>query len=764
VLEFYSVLRTVQGLLLSVVLCFAQNSARLLIIAHDQYVPQLQDFADWKTKCGMLARVVPLSEVGSNAAEIQSYVRDAYNTWNPRPEYLLLVGYGGQVPAYRYTSGIYTDNYYADMTGDYQAELKYGRFPCRTLAQCSLMIAKTLNYERAPLLSDTLWFRTGLTIVREDNDPDDSIYLENAHRAMNYMRQNGFAGFDSLSSNRGHDVTDVYNSVTSGRSFVMYRGVGTVNWYTPFAANPGATNNGYKLPVVLSGTCMTMTLAPNESMVGDGWLRAGSVASPRGAVAFFGNTRAAGDVAGQRSAVVRGFMRAYFADSVATLGEAALAGKAQLEIEYHEPLDYQGFNLLGDPTLRYWTAMPFAVQAEYDSVVPVAAGSFPVVVRKAGQPLPNALVCVRKGSEVYEWGVTDAQGSVMLGVAPVSPGMMEVTVTGRNVLPFEGASRVADGDAGVASLIEPVMPVLPGAVAPEVKVVNSGPIPIDFPVVLRIAEDSGVLAYRDTAMVSGLAVGETLRVSFAEWQARNGQYTVVCSTRLARDCDSGNDTLSCRVEVVTHDVGVSMILAPRDSIWVGDTVIPRVTVCNFGSVQETFWTCWIASALEAGLRLDYADSALVTVPAQDSTPVDFAAWVPGFIGQIEFRGFTRLTGDLRPENDANAETLRVMERTGIGAGSREPRRNLDVRVLRNPAPGQAVLEVSIAAPGRTELVILDASGRSVATLFRASKPAGDYRFTWSGNDRDGRRLGSGLYFVRLASDDKVICRKVVLSR
>ena len=109
---------------------------------------------------------------------------------------------------------------------------------------------------------------------------------------------------------------------------------------------------------------MTVTLAPNESMVGDGWLRAGTVASPQGAVAFFGNTHAASHVAGLRGAVCRGFMRAYFADSVATLGEAALAGKTQLDSEYHEPLDYQGFNLLGDPTLLYRTAKPFAVQVE----------------------------------------------------------------------------------------------------------------------------------------------------------------------------------------------------------------------------------------------------------------------------------------------------------------------------------------------------------------------------------------------------------------
>ena len=125
-----------------------------------------------------------------------------------------------------------------------QAELKYGRFPCKTLSQCSLMVAKSMNYERAPFLGDTLWFRTGLTVVREDNDLDDTIYWGNAHLAMTYMRQNGFAGFDTLSSNRGNTEADVQNSVTSGKSFVMYRGIGTVNWWTPFQVDPGATANG----------------------------------------------------------------------------------------------------------------------------------------------------------------------------------------------------------------------------------------------------------------------------------------------------------------------------------------------------------------------------------------------------------------------------------------------------------------------------------------------------------------------------------------
>ena len=413
------------------------------------------------------------------------------------------------------------------------------------------------------------------------------------------MRQNGFAGFDTLSLNQGSTAADVQNSVSSGKSFVMYRGVGTVNWWTPFWVDPGVMVNGYRLPVVLSGTCMTVTLAPNESMVGDGWLRAGTVAAPQGAVAFFGNTHAASHVAGQRGAVCRGFMRAYFADSVATLGEAALAGKTQLDSEYHDPIEYQGFNLLGDPTLLYWTAKPFAAQVEYDSVVPVGAGSFRATVRKAGQPLRNAVVCVRKGDEVYEWGVTNAQGSVALPIAPTSSGLMEVTVTGRNVLPFEGTARVADGDAGVVAIVEPETFIPPGAIAPEVKVLNCGSSAITFPVVLRITDDGGVLVYRDSQEVSGLAAGETLLVSFAEWQAQNGLYLVTCSTRLTHDAGPNNDTLSRWFGVVTHDVGVSRILEPRDSLWVGDTVSPQVMVRNFGSVPETFDVCWLVFSTES---------------------------------------------------------------------------------------------------------------------------------------------------------------------
>ena len=101
---------------------------------------------------------------------------------------------------------------------------------------------------------------------------------------------------------------------------------------------------------------------------------------------------------------------------------------------------------------------------------------------------------------------------------------------------------------------------------------------------------------------------------------------------------------------------------------------------------------------------------------------------------------------------------------GIRAGNEATGRVTDLRVMRNPASGQVCLEVSLAKSGRAELTILDASGRRVTTLLQSQEPAGSYRVTWSGNDQHGRQLAAELYFVRLATDSRVICRKVVLNR
>ncbi|MHC4352826.1 MAG: FlgD immunoglobulin-like domain containing protein, partial [Planctomycetota bacterium] len=45
---------------------------------------------------------------------------------------------------------------------------------------------------------------------------------------------------------------------------------------------------------------------------------------------------------------------------------------------------------------------------------------------------------------------------------------------------------------------------------------------------------------------------------------------------------------------------------------------------------------------------------------------------------------------------------------------------------------------------------------------RRSKPAGEHRVEWDGTNNNGRRVGSGVYFYRLAAGRYVETRKLVL--
>jgi gingipain R len=425
----------------------AQPGARYLIIAHDNFYDAIQPLAEWKLQKGISDTVVRLSQIGSTANQIRAFIVNAWNTWNPRPEYLLLVGSGYYIPAFARGHGedaLYTDNPFADMTGDYRAELVYGRLPCKTARQCSVMVAKTLAYERTPYMADTLWFRRGTTIVADSGDSDGWLYWEDARFYAGLAGAAGYAGIDSLSSSHHDDQADVVQSINNGTSFVLYRGTAGANWWLPFMVNPVQTNNGTRLPIICSFTCQTEALNRYDSMVGETWLRVGTPQALKGAVAFLGNTHSASHVAPPRSAMTKSFFEGVFSESLMHLGRVALRGKDSIFARFHDSLEYFGFNLLGDPELCLWTSTPQPLQVSYDSVIP-GPGVFPVAVHRAGTAVAGALVCVMDGSGVYEYGYTDSSGSVAFAVNPRQPGTLHVSVTAFNCIPHEGSARITGG-------------------------------------------------------------------------------------------------------------------------------------------------------------------------------------------------------------------------------------------------------------------------------------------------------------------------------
>jgi hypothetical protein len=428
--------------LLVVAVSLAEDGARYLVITTDVLYQSILPLAEWKQATGLSTKVVRLSEIGSDTTSIKNYIRNAYSTWPVPPEYVLLVGSPANLPARRYTvqgsGSYYSDNIYGDMVGDFEAELPVGRFPARSAAQLDVMVAKTLAYERTPDLTDSLWMRRITTVVREGGDADDTIYWNNIRRAASQAGAAGFVRCDSLSYNRGHTASHVVTSVNAGAGMVLYRGTAGGNWYQPFNVDPAQTVNGKKLPIVLSITCETMTLAPNESMVGDAWMKTGTHASLKGAVAFFGNTHSAVSVARQRGAVCRGFFDGLFLENADRLGIAALRAKRQLRVEFPTyTSDYRGFGLLGDPALPVWTATPRLLDVGHPASVEPGPQTLLATVCHNGTPVANALVCASMDTSVCATGCTNPDGEVALEINPTDTGMLRLVVTGRNLYPYD---------------------------------------------------------------------------------------------------------------------------------------------------------------------------------------------------------------------------------------------------------------------------------------------------------------------------------------
>ncbi len=75
-----------------------------------------------------------------------------------------------------------------------------------------------------------------------------------------------------------------------------------------------------------------------------------------------------------------------------------------------------------------------------------------------------------------------------------------------------------------------------------------------------------------------------------------------------------------------------------------------------------------------------------------------------------------------------------------------------------------MLSYSLEAPAVVELAVYDVSGRRVALIERSSRGPGEHVRAWDGRDDSGRRLASGVYFLRLRAGRTEAVRKIVILR
>ena len=84
---------------------------------------------------------------------------------------------------------------------------------------------------------------------------------------------------------------------------------------------------------------------------------------------------------------------------------------------------------------------------------------------------------------------------------------------------------------------------------------------------------------------------------------------------------------------------------------------------------------------------------------------------------------------------------------------------LDVRPNPISSGGRIIFQLSHA--GAADLTIYDALVRRVATLVRENLPAGNHERVWNGRMEDGAAAPSGIYLVRLVTDDTEVTVKTL---
>ncbi len=431
---------------------------------HEYVVVTKADWADafaplveWKTRKGVPATVVTTEWIyaqesyeGTTVEKIRGFVRDAYESWGTT--YFLLGGRVDVVPceerwivSVKPDESIPNDTYYADFDDDWVCEVHVGRVMVRNVSDIAIVVNKILNYEKSPSLSN---YARKATLFGMDQAPGGAEG-ENCKTAIHSLYIPADWTVQTIyDSDLGPHRTPFLEALNLGNNLVNH-----IDHATPTSLGAGSSNHGdyifayhvlqltnlQRPSIMYSVGCHPCRLTVAQP-IGETWVRAGNGAG----VAFVGNTGPgfsellADD--GHSLRYDRYFFRSLFHEGQVRLGECFSHHK---NVAYEDD-DYYRFifaelTLIGDPEMPVWTSDPQAMSVVHPSRITVGVDTaIQVGATVDGEPMPGAVVCVRRPGDIYEVADTNEFGVVVFPFTSDTPGPLQVTVTSRNHLPYLG--------------------------------------------------------------------------------------------------------------------------------------------------------------------------------------------------------------------------------------------------------------------------------------------------------------------------------------
>ena len=418
------------------------------------------DLVDWYTRKGVPAEVVTLDYIyanfsGSNTKEeIRNFVKDAHSTWGTI--YFLLGGDTSKVPYHKKNisgDSIPNDTYYSDYDNDYKIEVYVGRASVENSTQIQTFIDKSLAYQKTPPQNfGAKFFFMGF-------DLDSSTKSE---KCKTFIKNNFLDSYavlvEEYDSESGSHKSDVKGYLNDGQNLINHSdhcnqdvmGVGSYRHGSHlYSSDFTSLSNGDMHGLMYSLGCWALAYDYNDC-IGEAWVKQTNKAGH----AFVGNSRSGWYSPGSTTTYSMKYDQKFFKVLCTSSYNNYHAGEAlgESKNDYHPGSNstykyiFTELTLVGDPGLPLLKREPEAIDVQHYASIPGGPQNFPVKVMKNGWDLEGAHVCIWKGFEVYARGVTDVNGMIWFtNIDPFIPGDMLITVTGQNLLPYEGTCFVTGG-------------------------------------------------------------------------------------------------------------------------------------------------------------------------------------------------------------------------------------------------------------------------------------------------------------------------------
>ena len=411
-----------------------------------------EDLVQWRREQGYKVYIASTTLTGTSQSSIKNYIEDAYYTWEYPPEYVVLVGdTGGSYQiGYSSASGGESDYPYSLIDGnDLLPELFVGRISVSSSSDLSNVINKTLAYEKATFIeyTGTDWYESSALVGDPSATGNSAIitneYVENMLNAFDFddVETCYVCSYSSWMQNR----------LEEGILYFNYRGyIGTSGFGSSHISN---ANNGYMTPFVTFITCATGGFSGTS--ISESFIRAGSVANPKGGVAAVGTATSATHTV-PNNIVDMGIYDGIFSKDLKTAGAALVNGKISLYNTYPDDPSQMTYkfthwnNLMGDPVLHLWKDTPKSMLVSYPEVISMGTDLINVnITDDEGMAIEDAKIIIYISEEEVYYSYTDQEGFAAVHCENPISSNAKITVMKDNHIPFSNLISIDDGSAHI---------------------------------------------------------------------------------------------------------------------------------------------------------------------------------------------------------------------------------------------------------------------------------------------------------------------------